>query len=77
MDGSGGGGHAEQALDASDDTADRSADDGTNRACNAEALIGTIDEPSGDALSLGRERRGDRANDDGCVQHLRFHGKTP
>jgi hypothetical protein len=70
------GANAEQALDTPDDAADRRADDGTDRACDAKALIRAMDEAAGNALSLGRDRRGDGGGDDACVQDLRFHA-TP
>ena len=71
------GANAEQAFDASDHAADRGANDGTDRACDAEALIRAMDEAAGNALSLGRERRSDGRDDNACVQHLRFHQTTP
>ena len=68
--------NAEQALDTPDDAADRGADDGTDRACDAEAFIRAMDEAARNALSLGRDRRGNGGGDDACVQDLRFHA-TP
>jgi hypothetical protein len=32
-----------------------------------------MDEAARNALSLGRDRRGDGGGDDACVQDLRFH----
>jgi hypothetical protein len=35
-----------------------------------------MDKAARNALSLGRDRRGDGGDDDACVQDLRFHA-TP
>src|SRR2546430_141926 len=71
------GGNTEQAFDAPDDAADRSANDGTERTGDAVAFACTTRKAAGNTLSLRGERRGDGEHDDTCVQYARFHATTP
>ena len=56
--------HTEKPLDAADDAANRSANDGTHRAGNPPAFAGTVRDAARNALSLSCERRCEARRDD-------------
>lgn len=62
--------NAEEALDASDHAADWSGDHSADRTSNAKALSRAMFEAAGESpLSLSRDGRGQRRNDDASVQY--------
>jgi hypothetical protein len=63
----------EQGFDASNDAADRAANDGPDRTRTSVALIHPVRDAAGNALSLGCHRQSDGCCDDACKQYVELH----
>jgi hypothetical protein len=67
---------AENALDATDDTADRAANNGADRTGNAIAFRNAIRNAARDALSICRKRRSEHCQQCAGRQELKLHNIT-
>jgi len=67
---------AEQALDAADNTANRTADHGPDGPCRVVADRGAMRDAVGNTLRLRRQRHGKRCGKSGCEQNVKLHAKT-
>jgi hypothetical protein len=61
---------SEQGFDASNDAADRAANDGPDRPCASVTLIHPMRDAAGNALSLGCHGQSNRCCDDACKQYV-------
>ena len=67
---------AEHSFHATNDAANRCADDGTDRAGDAAAFIIAMNGASGNALSLCGNRHGERCETCAANQQFHFHYVT-
>ena len=61
---------SEQGFDASNDAADRTANDGPDRSCASVTLIHPMRDSPGNALRLGCHGQSNGCRDDACKQYV-------